>query len=54
MLLEHHHEVSVKDDRSQTLLHLAASFGLEDAIATLLRAPGGKDLMDSKERLHYR
>lgn len=54
VLLEHHHDVSVKDDRGQTLLHLAASFGLEDAIATLLKAPGGMELLDVKERLHCR
>lgn len=54
LLLEHQHDISVKDDRSQTLLHLAASLGLEDAMATLLQAPGGKELMDSKERLNCR
>ncbi|CAM9399981.1 unnamed protein product, partial [Ectocarpus sp. 8 AP-2014] len=54
LLLEYHHDVSVKDDRGQTLLHLAASFGLEDAMATLLEAPGGRELMDSKERLSCR
>lgn len=54
LLLEHQHDISVKDDRGHTLLHLAASFGLEDAMATLLQAPGGKELMDSKERLNCR
>lgn len=54
LLLEHQHDVSVKDDRGQTLLHLAASFGLEEAMATLLQVPGGKELMDSKERLNCR
>lgn len=54
LLLEYHHDVSVKDDRGQTLLHLTASFGLEDAMATLLEAPGGRELMDSKERLSCR
>ncbi|CAM9682331.1 unnamed protein product, partial [Ectocarpus sp. 6 AP-2014] len=54
LLLEYHHDVSVKDDRGQTLLHLAASFGLDDAMATLLEAPGGRELMDSKERLSCR
>ena len=53
-MLEHQHDVSVKDDRGQTLLHLAASFGLEEAMATLLQVPGGKELMDSKERLNCR
>lgn len=54
LLLEHHHDVSVKDDRGQTLLHLAASFGLDDALRSLLGVPGGTDLLDMKERLHYR
>lgn len=54
LLLENHHDVTVKDDRGQTLLHLAASFGLNDAIETLLGAPGGMELLDSKERLHHR
>lgn len=54
LLLEYHLDVSVKDDRGQTLLHLAAGFGLDDAIETILAASGGTDLLDAKERLFCR
>lgn len=54
LLLKHHQDISVKDDRGQTLLHLAASLGLDDAIKTLLTTPGGKELLNVKERLHSR
>lgn len=47
-------DVSTKDDRGQTLLHLAAGLGLNDALNTILASPGGTELLDAKERLHCR
>ncbi|CAM9532758.1 unnamed protein product, partial [Sphacelaria rigidula] len=49
LLLEHSLDIAAKDDRGQTLLHVAAGLGLDDSIHTILAAPGGRELLDSKE-----
>ncbi|CAM9877302.1 unnamed protein product, partial [Choristocarpus tenellus] len=54
LLLAHRADATAKDDRSRTLLHLAADLGLEDCATTVLAAPGGAEILDAKERLHYR
>lgn len=55
LLLEHQFDITTKDDRSQSVLHLAATFGLEDAVGTIITASGrSAELLDGKERLHCR